>query len=93
MNSESENVLKALSSSTRRTIMRQVSEKGSATYTEIMHVLGLDPSLMSGKFNYHLKELNEAGLIERVNSDYKITDLGKKALILVDQVAKESKVD
>jgi predicted transcriptional regulator len=65
MNSKSEDVLKALSSSTRRTIMRQISEKGSATYTEIMHVLNLDPSLMSGKFNYHLKELNEAGLIER----------------------------
>ena len=93
MNSKSEDVLKALSSSTRRTIMRQISEKGSATYTEIMHVLNLDPSLMSGKFNYHLKELNEAGLIERTNGDYKITDLGKRALILVDQVAKDVKID
>ncbi|MHA2425717.1 MAG: winged helix-turn-helix domain-containing protein [Candidatus Thorarchaeota archaeon] len=93
MNSESENVLKALSSSTRRTIMRQISEKGSASYTEIMHVLGLDPSLMSGKFNYHLKELSEAGLIERTNGEYRITDVGKRALVLVDQVAKEAKVD
>ena len=93
MNSESENVLKALSSSTRRTIMRQISEKGSATYTEIMQVLGLDPSLMSGKFNYHLKELNEAGLIEKTNGEYKITDLGQRALILVDQVAKDVKID
>jgi DNA-binding HxlR family transcriptional regulator len=93
MTSESENVLKALSSSTRRTIMKQISEKGSATYTEIMHVLNLDPSLMSGTFNYHLKELNEVGLIERTNGEYRITDLGKRALILVDQVAKDSKVD
>ncbi|MGD9397734.1 MAG: helix-turn-helix domain-containing protein [Candidatus Thorarchaeota archaeon] len=93
MTSESENVLKALSSSTRRTIMKQISEKGSATYTEIMHVLNLDPSLMSGTFNYHLKELNEAGLIERTNGEYRITDLGKRALILVDQVAKDAKVD
>ena len=67
--------------------------KGSATYTEIMQVLNLDPSLMSGKFNYHLKELNEAGLIERANGEYKITDLGKRALILVDQVAEEVKID
>ncbi|MBN2228388.1 MAG: hypothetical protein JW779_02270 [Candidatus Thorarchaeota archaeon] len=73
--------------------MRQISEKGSATYTEIMHVLNLDPSLMSGTFNYHLKELNEAGLIERTNGDYRITDLGKRALILVDQVAKDVKID
>ncbi|MHA1906101.1 MAG: winged helix-turn-helix domain-containing protein [Candidatus Thorarchaeota archaeon] len=93
MNSESENVLKALSSSTRRTIMRQISEKGSATYTEIMQVLDLDPSLMSGKFNYHLKELNEAGLIEKTNGEYKITDLGQRGLILVDQVAKDVKID
>ena len=73
--------------------MRQISEKGSASYTEIMHVLGLDPSLMSGKFNYHLKELSEAGLIERTNGEYRITDVGKRALVLVDQVAKEAKVD
>jgi DNA-binding transcriptional ArsR family regulator len=93
MTSESENVLKALSSSTRRTIMRQISEKGSASYTEIMHVLNLDPSLMSGTFNYHLKELNEARLIERIDGEYRITDLGKRALILVDQVAKDTKID
>jgi DNA-binding transcriptional ArsR family regulator len=93
MNSESENVLKALSSSTRRTIMRQISEKGSATYTEIMQVLGLDPSLMSGTFNYHLKELSEAGLVERTDGEYRISDLGKRALILVDQVAKDVKID
>ncbi len=93
MTSESENVLKALSSSTRRTIMKQISEKGGATYTEIMHVLNLDPALMSGTFNYHLKELNEAGLIERTNGEYRITDLGKRALILVDQVAKDVKID
>lgn len=91
MSTENEDVLKALSSSTRRTIMKQISEKGSATYTEIMNVLGLDPSLMSGKFNYHLKELSEAGLIERTNSEYRITDSGKRALIFVDQVAKEAK--
>jgi DNA-binding HxlR family transcriptional regulator len=93
MTSESENVLKALSSSTRRTIMRQISEKGSATYTEIMNVLNLDPSLMSGTFNYHLKELHESGLVERTNGEYRITDVGKRALILVDQVAKDTKID
>lgn len=93
MNSNSENVLKALSSTTRRTIMRQISVKGSATYTEIMLVLNLDPSLMSGTFNYHLKELSGAGLIEKTDGEYSITDLGRRALILVDQVAKDVKVD
>ena len=93
MNSDSENVLKALSSTTRRTIMRQISVKGSATYTEIMHILNLNPSLMSGTFNYHLKELSGAGLIKKTNGEYIITDLGKRALILVDQVAKDVKID
>jgi hypothetical protein len=66
---------------------------GSATYTEIMNVLNLDPSLMSGTFNYHLKELHESGLVERTNGEYRITDVGKRALILVDQVAKDTKID
>ncbi|MHA1420382.1 MAG: DUF7347 domain-containing protein [Candidatus Heimdallarchaeaceae archaeon] len=90
MTTESENVLKALSSSKRREIMKHISEKGSATYTELMQVLGLDQS-MSGTFNYHLKELNEAGMIERTNGDYIITEAGKKALIFVDDIARESK--
>ncbi len=73
--------------------MSRIAEKGSATYTEIMQVLGLDPALESGRFNYHLKELADAGLIERINGDYQITDLGKKALVLLDQVRDEPLVD
>lgn len=88
-----EGVLKALSNSTRREIVSQIAQKGSATYTEIMQVLGLDPILESGRFNYHLKELADAGLIERINGDYQITDLGKKALVLLDQVRDEPLVD
>jgi DNA-binding transcriptional ArsR family regulator len=88
-----ETVLKALSNSTRREIMRQIVGRGGATYTEMMEILGLDPSLKSGKFNYHLKELVDAGLILQVNGIYRITDLGEKALILIDQVSKETKID
>jgi DNA-binding transcriptional ArsR family regulator len=88
-----EGVLKALSNSTRREIIRLIAKKGSASYTEIMQVLGLDPSLESGTFNYHLKELAEAGLIESVNGEYKISALGRNALILIDQVRQEPQVD
>ena len=88
-----EGVLKALSNSTRREIIRLIATKGSASYTQIMQVLGLDPSLESGTFNYHLKELAEAGLIESVNGEYKISTLGKNALILIDQVRQEPQVD
>lgn len=88
-----EGVLKALSNSMRREIIRLIAKKGSASYTEIMQVLGLDPSLESGTFNYHLKELAEVGLIESVNGEYKISALGRNALILIDQVRQEPKVD
>ncbi|MFQ5832393.1 MAG: winged helix-turn-helix domain-containing protein [Candidatus Thorarchaeota archaeon] len=88
-----EGVLKALSNSTRREIIRLIAKKGSASYTQMMQVLGLDPSLESGTFNYHLKELAEAGLIEGVNGEYRITALGRKALILIDQVREEPQVD
>ncbi|MFW9965679.1 MAG: winged helix-turn-helix domain-containing protein [Candidatus Thorarchaeota archaeon] len=91
--SHDEGVLKALSNSTRRAIIRLISKKGSASYTEIMQVLGLDPSLESGTFNYHLKELAEASLIENVNGEYKISALGRNALILIDQVREEPQVD
>jgi DNA-binding transcriptional ArsR family regulator len=88
-----EGILKALSNSTRREIIRLISKKGSASYTEIMQVLGLDPSLESGTFNYHLKELTEVGLIESVNGEYQISALGRNALILIDQVRQEPQVD
>ncbi len=88
-----EGVLKALSNSTRRKIIQLIATKGSASYTQMMQVLGLDPSLESGTFNYHLKELGEAGLIESANGEYRITDLGRKALVLIDQVREEPRVD
>lgn len=86
-------VLKALSNSTRREIVKEIVARGGATYTEMMEVLGLNPSVDSGRFNYHLKELADAGLIRRSNTLYRITDLGKKALILIDQVGKDAKID
>lgn len=88
-----ETVLKALSNSTRREIMKEIVARGGATYTEMMEVLGLNPSVDSGRFNYHLKELADAGLIRRSNTLYRITDLGKKALILIDQVSRDAKID
>lgn len=88
-----EGVLKALSNSTRREIIQIIAKRGSASYTQLMQVLGLDPSLESGTFNYHLKELSEVNIIESVNGEYRITPLGKKALILLDQVREERQVD
>jgi DNA-binding transcriptional ArsR family regulator len=90
---ERESVLKALSNSTRRVILKQIVARGGATYTELMALLGLDPDLESGGFNYHLKELTAAGLLERSNGVYRITDLGEKALVLIDQISQDAKFD
>ncbi len=78
---EREQVLKALSNSTRRVILKQIVTRRGATYTELMELLSLNPDLESGGFNYHLKELTVAGLLERTNGFYRITDLGEKALV------------
>lgn len=90
---EREHVIKALSNATRRVILKQIVIRSGATYTELMALLGLDPELESGGFNYHLKELISAGLIERTNNVYRITDLGETALVLIDQVTQDAKLD
>jgi len=43
--------------------------------------------------NGEKEEIAAAGLIERTNGFYQITDLGEKALILIDQVSQDSKFD
>ncbi len=78
---EREQVLKALSNSARRVILKQIVTRRGATYTELMELLSLNPDLENGGFNYHLKELTVAGLLERTNRFYRITDLGEKALV------------
>ncbi|MFW9848330.1 MAG: winged helix-turn-helix domain-containing protein [Candidatus Thorarchaeota archaeon] len=88
-----EGVLKALSNSTRRGILRLIAKDGKASYSQMMMVLGFDPMNDSGTFNYHLKEIADVGLIERVDDGYKITELGKKVIILMDQIKQEPKVD
>ncbi|MFW9910598.1 MAG: winged helix-turn-helix domain-containing protein [Candidatus Thorarchaeota archaeon] len=88
-----EGVLKAVSNHTRRSILRKIAERGKASYSEIMQILGFDPLVDSGTFNYHLKEIAEVGLIERAENEYRITELGKKVIILMDQIKQDPNVD
>ena len=56
-------VFDAASSPLRMQMLRLLPSKGPLSYTEIMFSLKLDPLRDAGKFVYHLRNLQEAGLI------------------------------
>nr|MDO8133804.1 anaerobic ribonucleoside-triphosphate reductase [Candidatus Njordarchaeum guaymaensis] len=77
-------VLSALSSQIRVGVLRLLSRKGTASFTEIMQSLGLNIRTEAGKFAYHLRELTNAELV--VGSSYKgysLTSLGERVIDFV----------
>jgi anaerobic ribonucleoside-triphosphate reductase len=71
-------VFDAASSPLRMGMLHLLASKGSLQYTEIMFSLKLDPVRDAGKFVYHLKTLQEAGLItyDKETKKYSLTELG-----------------
>jgi|GEM_PF-1383356 DNA-binding HxlR family transcriptional regulator len=70
-------VLRSLSQEHRIKILSFLSEKGLATFSEIMNELNLS----SGKLNFHLKKLRDAGLVTvGEGGAYELTELGKWVL-------------
>jgi len=71
-------VFDAASSPLRMQMLRLLTSKGPLPYTEIMFSLKLDPLRDAGKFVYHLRNLQEAGLIvfDREAKKYSLTELG-----------------
>jgi len=76
-------VFDAASSPIRMQMLRLLTSKGPLPYTEIMFSLKLDPLHDAGKFVYHLKNLQESGLIsfDKEAKKYSLTELGE---IVVD---------
>ena len=72
-------VLDSAASPTRMQILLLLNSKGNLLYSDIMGLLGLNPSRDAGKFAYHLRSVLRAGLIDadRDTRKYKLTDLGK----------------
>ena len=68
----------AASSPIRMGMLHLLTSKGPLPYTEIMFSLKLDPVRDAGKFVYHLKTLQEAGLItyDKDAKKYSLTELG-----------------
>ena len=71
-------VFDAASSPIRMQMLRLLVSKGPLPYTEIMFSLKLDPVRDAGKFVYHLKNLQEGGLIsfDKDAKKYSLTELG-----------------
>lgn len=71
-------VFDAASSALRMQMLRLLTSKGPLPYTEIMFSLKLDPLRDAGKFVYHLRNLQEAGLIvfDKEMKKYSLTELG-----------------
>ncbi len=85
MSSGLESLHKVLKDEKRRKIVTLLNEKGSLSYTDFMNSLGIDST---GKLNYHLKILNEL-ITKREDGLYILTDKGKLAVRLVQELGKE----
>lgn len=56
-------------------------------YTEVMKALDMDAALDSSKFAYHMAVLTEAGIAEKVDDSYRITQGGKEIFKAMVKVA------
>ena len=70
---ELDRVLAALAHPVRRRIIKLLSVKGEASYSDILRELGVESSVLS----FHLKKL--AGLVEKTGNGYRLTVLGRRA--------------
>jgi hypothetical protein len=82
-------VLKIISNPIRKTIIQSL-EGTSMIFSDVMRVCGLDPNFDTGPFYYHLSMLVDAGLVEKVDSEYLLTNLGSTTSTLISTLQRES---
>ena len=75
-------VLGALSNPLRRHILRRL-EDGPTSFTEVMRAAGIDDS---PKLSFHLRTLQEDGLIVHSGDAYRLSSNGKEAVRLLKEV-------
>jgi len=74
--------LGALANPLRRHILRRLSE-GPTSFTEVMRAAGIDDS---PKLSFHLRTLQEEGLISHSSEAYHLTATGKEAVRVLHEV-------
>jgi len=82
-------VFSALSHSLRRSIVLALRDSHHQ-FSDLMRLCGLDPDHDSGLFVYHLSQLIDLGIVERVGEGYKLTDFGARIGELILAVERES---
>ncbi len=74
--------LGAIANPLRRHILRRLSE-GPTSFTEVMRAAGIDDS---PKLSFHLRTLQEEGLITHSSESYHLTAAGKEAVRVLQEV-------
>ena len=77
----------ALSDELRIKVLYILASEKPMRYSEIMKSLGLDVTGDSSKFAYHVGVLCDAGLMEKVDDSYRITQGGKEVFSSIRRVA------
>ena len=67
----------------RRQIVLFLSNEGTATFTQIMDYLRLDPLWQCGTIGYHLNRLVESGLLRKHKDGYELTSEGRSIVDIV----------
>jgi DNA-binding transcriptional ArsR family regulator len=80
-------IAKAFSDGLRVRIVEELSSGKPKRYTEVMKALGLDVVEGSSKFAYHMGILTEAGIAEKIEDNYRITQGGKEIFQAMVKVA------
>jgi len=74
-------IFKALGNKNRRNIIKSLGKKGRMSFTDILNNIG---DIDSPKLSYHLKSLS--GLIVQDNGQYKLTEIGNAAVLLMNKI-------
>ena len=85
-------IFSAMDSPQRLRILRALNSKGPLSYSELKRLAGFHPKSESGKFAYHLRSLDNPGLVllDKNTKRYDITNLGKMSISLVKQIEEKS---
>ena len=74
--------LGALANPLRRLILRRLDE-GPTSFTEVMRAAGIDDS---PKLSFHLRTLQEGGLVAHGTDNYELTKAGEEAIRVLKEV-------
>ena len=85
-------IFSAMDSPQRLRILRALNSKGPLSYSDLKKFAGFHPKAESGKYAYHLRSLDNPGLVtlDKNTKRYGITNLGKIALSLAKQIEEKS---